>query len=1008
MSGPQYRLPAHVLTGGRIDRDAPLAFSFNGETFTGYAGDTLASALLAYGAFPLARGFKYHRPRGIWSAGAEEPNALVQLETGGHTQPNLRATQIELYGGLTAASVNAWPSVDFDLMRVNDWLSPIFPAGFYYKTFMGGGFGGGRWWKLFEPFIRRAAGFGKAPTAPDPDRYERMNAHCDVLVVGGGPAGLSAALVAANRGCRVILADEQVEPGGDLLAGDSSIDDAPAMDWVAAAMQRLGAAPDVTVLGRTAVAGLYDDNFATAVENVGEHFGPSAPAHLPRLRLWRIRARQVVLATGAHERPYAFANNDTPGAMLGNAIRHYAGRYAVVPGRQALLGTNNDSAYRTARMLAEAGVAVTLADARETPPAGLAKAADCAGVTVEAGCAISVVLGDRRVRGAKIGRVLPDGETSGAPRLVEADLVGVSGGWNPALHLASHRGAKPVWREAQACFVPDDLTALGMRAAGAVTGAETLADCLEQGYAAGRDAARAAGRTKRTRKPALKTDDSKAIAPIQPLWAVTSRRPGGRKGKSFVDLQNDVTVKDVALAARENYRSVEHLKRYTTLGMGTDQGKTANVTGLALMGMETGRTLEAVGITTFRPPYTPVPFGALAGRDRGALFDPVRETPMFDWHAANGAVFEDVGQWKRPYAYRRDGETLEAAIDREVRAVRDGVGAMDASTLGKIDLKGPDVATLLNRVYTNDWSKLKVGRARYGLMCHEDGMIFDDGVTARLGDENYVMTTTTGNAATVLAWLEMWLQTEWPELRVFATSVTEAYATATVAGPEARALVSGLDSDIDWSDEAFPHMAVATGTIMGVPARVFRVSFSGEASWEINVPAHRGLALWQALIDGGATPYGTEAMHVLRAEKGFIIVGQETDGTVTPSDVGMGWAVSKRKDFIGKRSYSRPDTARPDRKHLVGLLPLDRKVVLPEGGQIVADPDQKPPMTMLGHVTSSYRSPSLNGGFALALLKNGRNRMGDTIHILKLEGDADPARVVEPVFYDKEGGRLRG
>ena len=503
VSGPQYRLPS----GGRIDRDAPLAFSFNGETFTGYAGDTLASALLAYGAFPLARGFKYHRPRGIWSAGAEEPNALVQLETGGHTQPNLRATQIELYGGLTAASVNAWPSVDFDLMRVNDWLSPIFPAGFYYKTFMGGGFGGGRWWKLFEPFIRRAAGFGKAPTAPDPDRYERMNAHCDVLVVGGGPAGLSAALVAANRGCRVILANEQVEPGGDLLAGDSSIDDAPAMDWVAAAMQRLGAAPDVTVLGRTAVAGLYDDNFATAVENVGEHFGPSAPAHLPRLRLWRIRARQVVLAPGAHERPYAFANNDTPGAMLGNAIRHYAGRYAVVPGRQTLLGTNNDSAYRTARMLAEAGVAVTLADARETPPAGLAKAADCAGVTVEAGCAISVVLGDRRVRGAKIGRVLPDGETSGAPRLVEADLVGVSGGWNPALHLASHRGAKPVWREAQACFVPDDLTALGMRTAGAVTGAETLADCLEQGYAAGRDAARAAGRTKRTRKPALKTDD---------------------------------------------------------------------------------------------------------------------------------------------------------------------------------------------------------------------------------------------------------------------------------------------------------------------------------------------------------------------------------------------------------------------------------------------------------------------------------------------------------------------
>ena len=1004
MSGPQYRLP----TGGRIDRATPLGFSFNGESFTGYAGDTLASALLAYGAFPLARSFKYHRPRGIVAAGAEEPNALVQLETGGHSQPNLRATRIELYAGLSASSVNAWPSVDFDPMRVNDWLSPVLPAGFYYKTFMGAGIGAGRWWKLFEPFIRRAAGLGRAPTAPDPDRYERMNAHCDVLVVGGGPAGLSAALAASNRGCRVILADEQTEPGGDLLAGDRTIDDAPAMDWVAAALARLGSAPDVRVLDRTAVAGLYDDNFATAVESVGERFGPGAPAHLPRLRLWRIRARQIVLATGAHERPYVLANNDTPGTMLGNAIRHYAGRYAVVPGRQVVLGANNDSAYRTARLLAASDIEVTLADARETPPPALAEAAQRAGVAVEAGCAISAVLGDRRVRGAKIGRVLPDGEISGDLRLVEADLVGVSGGWNPVLHLASHRGARPVWNEAQACFVPGDFTALGVRSAGGITGAASLADSLEQGYEAGRDAGRDAGRTKRVRKPAMNTDDGVPGTPTQPLWAVTGRQPGSSRSKAFVDLQNDVTVKDVALAARENYRSVEHLKRYTTLGMGTDQGKTANVIGLALMGMETGRTPDAVGTTTFRPPYTPVPFGALAGRDRGALFDPVRETPMFDWHAANGAVFEDVGKWKRPYAYRRDGESLEAAIEREVRAVRNAVGVMDASTLGKIDLKGPDVVTLLNRVYTNDWETLKVGRARYGLMCHEDGMIFDDGVTARLDGDHYAMTTTTGNAATVLNWLEMWLQTEWPDLQVFATSVTEAYATATVAGPEARTLVSGLASDIDWSDEAFPHMTVRTGTVLGVPARVFRVSFSGEASYEINVPAHYGPALWQVLIDGGATPYGTEAMHVLRAEKGFIIVGQETDGTVTPHDLGMGWAVSKRKDFIGKRSYSRPDTARADRKHLVGLLPLDSKTVLPEGGQIAADPEQEPPAIMLGHVTSSYRSPSLNGGFALALLKNGRNRMGDTVHVLKLDEGADAARVVAPAFYDKDGGRMRG
>lgn len=1004
MTAPKFRLGA----GGRVDRETPLSFRFNGQSFTGYAGDTLASALLAYGAFPVGRGFKYHRPRGIFTAGAEEPNALIQLETDGRTQPNLRATQVELYQDLTATSVNAWPSVDFDLMRVNDWLSPIFPSGFYYKTFMGGGIAAGRWWKLFEPSIRRAAGFGKAPTSPDPDRYERMNAHCDVLVVGAGPAGLAAALAAARQGCRVTLMDEQSEPGGDLLAGDRTINDAPAMDWVAATLKSLAGAPDVRVLTRTTVAGLYDDNFATALESVGDRFGPMAPDHLPRHRLWRIRAKQIVLATGAHERPYAFPNNDTPGVMLGQALRHYAGRYAVVPGRQVLLGANNDSVYRTAILLAGAGLHVTLADARETPPAILVDDASKAGVTVEAGFAISAVAGRRRVRAGEISRILPDGETSGAPRRVEADLVGVSGGWNPALHLASHRGAKPEWRADGACFIPPDLASLGILAAGAVTGAGDLLTCLDQGYAAGKAAAKAAGRAKRTRKPQTKTDDFIDVAPLQPLWSVLSRQPGGTKGKAFVDFQNDVTTKDVALAARENYRSVEHLKRYTTLGMGTDQGKTSNVVGLALMGRATDRTADTVGTTTFRPPYTPVPLGALAGRDRGPLFDPVRETPMFDWHVANGAVFEDVGQWKRPYAYLRTGERLQDAINREVLAVRNTVGVMDASTLGKIDLKGPDAAKLLNLIYTNDWETLKVGKARYGLMCHEDGMIFDDGVTARLGDLHYVMTTTSGNAATVLAWLEEWLQTEWPDLQVFATSVTEAYATATVAGPAGRKLLAGLDSDIDWSNEAFPHMSVVTGTIMGAPARVFRVSFSGEASWEINVPAHYGAALWEALIAGGAVPYGTEAMHVLRAEKGFIIVGQETDGTVTPFDVGMGWAVSKRKDFIGKRSFSRPDTAREDRKQLVGLLPADKTTVLPEGGQIVDDPAQEPPMTMLGHVTSSYWSPTLNSGFALALLKNGRQRTGQTVHILLEDGGTAEAQIADPAFYDKDGGRMRG
>jgi len=1004
MDGATYR----VLDGCRINKDKPLDFWFNGEKFTGYAGDTLASALLAYGAFPVGRGLKYHRPRGIYTAGSEEPNALVQLETGGRTQPNLRATQVGLYGNLIATSVNAWPSINFDLWRVNDWLSPLLPAGFYYKTFMGGGVATGRWWRLFESSIRRAAGFGKAPSAPDPDRYERMNAHCDVLVIGAGPAGLAAAAAAVKMGCRVILADEQAQIGGDLLADDREINGAPALDWVGATLKTLSKAPDVRVLNRTTVAGLYDDNFVIAVESVGDRNGPPAPSQLPRLRMWRIRARQIVLATGAHERPYVFPNNDVPGVLLGHAIRHYAGGYGVVPGRRVLLGTTNDSAYRTARMLSKAGLGVTLADSREAPPPSLVEAVTRVGVTVEVGFAISAVRGSRRVCGAEISRILRDGAVASAPRSMEADLVGVSGGWNPALHLASHRGAKPVWNETQACFVPSNLTALGIHAAGAVTGVGALADCLDQGHAAGRAAGKAAGKIRRTRKPVIEGDDVADPVPLQKIWAVDNRQPGGKRGKAFVDLQNDVTTRDIALAAQENYRSVEHLKRYTTLGMGTDQGKTSNVIGLALMGQQTALEPEAMGVTTFRPPYTPIPFGALVGRDQGELFDPVRETPMFDWHVANGAIFENVQLWKRAYAYLKPGETLEQAVKREVLAVRNGVGIMDASTLGKIDLKGPDIVKLLNMVYTNRWDTLKVGSARYGLMCREDGMIFDDGVTARLGKDHYVMTTTSGNAAIVLAWLEEWLQTEWPDMQVFATSITEAYATTTVAGPTARDLMSSLDSDIDWSNDAFPHMTVRTGKVMGVPARVFRVSFSGETSYEINLPARHGMALWEALVVRGAIPFGTEALHVLRAEKGFILVGQETDGTVTPFDVGMGWAVSKKKDFIGKRSYARKDTARQDRKHLVGLLPVDKSTVLPEGGQIVDDADQEAPMAMLGHVTSSYWSPMLNSGFALALLKNGRNRSGDTIHILSLDGNADEARVVDPVFYDKERARMRG
>ncbi|MDJ0685238.1 MAG: sarcosine oxidase subunit alpha family protein [Alphaproteobacteria bacterium] len=1001
---------ARLAEGGRIDRSKSVRFKFNGESYQGFKGDTLASALLANDVHLIGRSFKYHRPRGIMTAGSEEPNALVQLGEGARTEPNIRATQIEIFEGLTARSQNCWPSVGFDIGAVNSVLSRYLPAGFYYKTFM--------WpaslWLTYERFIRKAAGLGQAPTEPDPDRYAQHHAHCDVLIAGGGPAGLAAALAAGRSGARVILADEQNEFGGSLLSdAEAEIDGAPALAWVGAALEELRALPEVTILSRTTVTGYYDHNFLTAVERVTDHLDPdAAPPNTPRQRFWKIRAKQTVLAQGAIERPLVFAENDRPGVMLASAVAAYIQRYGVLPGREIVVFTNNDSAYATARLAARAGARVHLVDAREQPPGPLLAEMAALGVETHLGCGVVGVSGTKAIHGVDIAKLTEDEKgLAGPPLQVSADLIAMSGGWNPTVHLFSQSRGTLRYDETLASFVPDK-TPQKARCAGSGNGAMMLAECLREGFEAGAAAARDAGFTVETPE----SPDAPALldSPPRQIWTVPTVHPLGQgKRKHFLDHQNDVTAADVHLAAREGYLSVEHLKRYTTTGMGTDQGKTSNINALAILSEIRAADIPSVGTTTFRPPYTPAGFGAMSGQAVKDLFEPERGTPMHPWHLANGAVFEDVGDWKRPRYFPRDGEDMHAAVQRECRQVRETVGIMDASTLGKIDIQGKDSGRLLDLVYTNLFSSLKPGRIRYGLMLNEHGMIFDDGVTTCLGVNHYHMNTTTGGAARVLNWLEEWLQTEYPDWEVYCTSVTEQWAVATLSGPKARDVLLAVAPEMALDSDSFSFMTMREGVVAGIPARVFRVSFTGDLSYEINVPARYGRALWEALMAAGApyaiTPYGTESMHVLRAEKGFIIVGQDTDGSVTPRDMGMDWIVSKKKeDFIGKRSFARPDTAREGRKQLVGLLTEDPTFVLPEGAHLVSAVNPAPPMPMIGHVSSSYMSPNVGRSIALGLVKDGRNLMGRQFQVPLMSGRVETVTITEPVFFDKDGERSRG
>ncbi|MDT0684682.1 sarcosine oxidase subunit alpha family protein [Roseicyclus sp. F158] len=991
-----------LTSGGRyIDRNAPQGFTFDSTTFEGYAGDTLASALLGAGVTLVGRSFKYHRPRGILAAGPEEPNALVALGPKERTEPNQRATTTELFDGLTARSQNRWPSLKNDVGALNQAVSKFLPAGFYYKTFIQPRHA---WKHLFEPIIRRSAGLGPAPTHADPDEYEHLYDTADVLVAGGGVAGLTAALAAGRAGKRVVLVEQMPHWGGRLVTDALPDAKEEAGETVAALLAALEAMPNVHLRTRTMCAGIYDHGYVLCHERVSDH---APAAGIPRHRLWKVRADQVVVATGAIERPIAFPMNDLPGVMLAGAVRDYVECYGVTPGDAVVIVTNNDDAYRTALSLKSAGIAVpAVVDARASADGALPAMARDAGIDVRTGQGVAKVLGKMGVEGVQLCAQGSAGEVTDT---IACDAVAVSGGWSPAVNLWSHCGGKLRWREDAAWFEPD--------ADKAPTGADGRAFVAVCGAANGRmgarDAAADAADVGAAAAGGEVTGDLPGVpeapeeAPLEPVWLMPAEAQIEAREKMWLDFQNDVKVSDVELAAREGFESVEHTKRYTTLGMATDQGKTSNINGLAILAKALDEGVPQVGTTTFRPPWTPLSFGAIVGEAKGPAFQPLRRTPMDSWHEARGATWEPVGHWRRPYCYPRRAESAEEAVEREVLAVRNHVGILDASTLGKILVRGPDAGRFLDMLYTNMMSSLKPGRCRYGLMCSENGFLMDDGVVARIDEQTFLCHTTTGGADRIHAWMEDWLQCEWWDWKVHTANLTEAWGQIAVAGPKARKVLESLGG-MDLSAEALPFMGWADGTLGGFDVRVYRISFSGELSFEIAVRAGQARALWDRLVAAGdahgMAPYGTEALHVLRAEKGFIMIGDESDGTVIPQDLGLDWAISKKKnDYLGKRAQARMHMTDAGRWRLVGLETLEGEV-LPDGAYAISnEKDEWGNTRTIGRVTSSYRSPTLNRGIAMALVEKGPERMGEVIDFPIPGADPIAARIVSPVFYDPEG-----
>ncbi|MFZ3581261.1 sarcosine oxidase subunit alpha family protein [Loktanella sp. DJP18] len=994
-----------LRTNGRlVAKNRPVHFTFNGRRMQGYAGDTLASALLANDQVLVGRSFKYHRPRGLVAAGAEEPNGLVELGRGDRQEPNARVTQVDLYDGLVARSQNHRPSLEFDVGVINSKVSRFLPAGFYYKTFIQPR----AFWKhVYEPIIRRSAGLGAAPETGDDHTYEHFNVTVDVFVVGGGIAGLAAALAAGRAGARVLLVEQTAQWGGRAVVDGPTIDGRSAQDWVNATLGELHGLPNVDMRVRCQGAGVFDHGYALAHERLTDH----APRQRgPRQRLWRIRAGQIVTATGAIERPLSFAYNDVPGVLLAAALRDYVVNFGVAVGERTVIVTNNDDAYRTALALHAAGLEVpAVIDARPQAKGELPEQVRALGIRVLTNSAIGAVEGGKRVTGVSV--CAQDG-IGGQTEAIACDCVAMSGGWSPVVHLWSHCGGKLVWDAAQAMFRPDaDRPPLGAKGEGFVTAAGIAnghlftAEAIADGFGAGRKAAAAAGLTRKPGQAPM--GDDAAEDPMVPVWIMPAKAPYDLRAKMWLDYQNDVKVSDVQLAAQEGFQSVEHAKRYTTLGMATDQGKLSNINGLAVLSDALGTAIPQVGTTTFRPPYTPLPLAAIAGVARDALFQPIRKTPIYDWHDAQNADFEPVGQWRRPYTYPRGEESLHDAVAREVTNTRENVGLLDASTLGKIIVKGPDAGRFLDMMYTNMMSNLGVGKCRYGLMCSENGFLMDDGVVARLDDDTWLCHTTTGGADRIHAHMEDWLQCEWWDWQVYTANVTEQFAQFAVVGPKARQLLEGIGG-MALSKDELPFMQWADGQLGGFDVRVFRISFSGELSYEIAVAAGQGAAFWELLVKHGAPlgamPYGTEALHVMRAEKGFIMIGDETDGTVIPQDLNLDWAISKKKDdFLGKRGQMRTHMQDPDRWKLVGLETLDGSVLADGAYAVDVGDNANGQRNTQGRVTSTYHSPTLKRGIAMGLVKRGPDRMGEVISFTKEGGGTVEARICDPVFYDKAG-----
>ncbi len=993
-----------VKTSKFIDETTRVSFKFNSKNYYGYKGDTLASALIANGIHLVGRSFKYHRPRGIMTAGSEEPNAIVQLNNNSAlSEPNVRATEVEIYDGLEASSQNCWPSVNFDIGGINNFLSPLLPAGFYYKTFMWPA----SFWEKYEYFIRKSAGLGKSPAEPDPDIYDHKYIHCDVLVIGGGISGIMAAKTAAQNGLNTLLVEEKPNLGGTTIYQNSEqhkINNQTSSIWLEKEIANLESLDNLEIKTRTSVAAFHGYNFLLARENLTDHLPIKDRTNKVRQRLLKIRAKKVITATGSLERPLVFNNNDRPGIFLSSAIKKYIDFYGVSCGEDNVLFTNNDSAYETALSLFKKGIRVkAIVDIREQPSSKIIEEVESNGIKVYKEYTVVNTEGYKKINKISIMQLSKDGQSVIGSKIdLDCDCLGLSGGWTPAVHLFTQSGGKLRFRDEDQVFIPNHYPSKQI-SIGSCNGDFELDEILNLVPTQLKNFLE----IEKTEYENLSIEISKNLSKRN-IWLLPSDKVLG-KTKPFVDYQNDATAKDIKLALREGFRSIEHVKRYTTTGMGTDQGKLGNMHALGIIAETAGVKMGELGTTTFRPPYTPLSFGTIVGRNVGEYFDIFRKTPIHEWHVKNNAEFENVGQWKRAWYYPKTTEDMHQAVQRESKAARESAGILDASTLGKIDIQGTDASEFLNRVYTNAWSKLGIGKCRYGLMLHEDGMVYDDGVTTRLDENHYIMTTTTGGAANVMSKLEDYLQTEWPELDVYLTSVTDHFATISVCGPNSKKIVSKVIPDLDLSDENFPHMSFKNAKIDKVKCRVMRISFTGEHSYEINIQANFGKSVWEKCMEAGKefniTPYGTETMHLLRAEKGFIIVGQDTDATMTPIDLQMDWIVSKKKyDFIGKRSLYRSDTIREDRKQLVGLITDDPKIVLEEGAQIVEDTNQKP-IEMLGHVTSSYYSPNLNKSIALAVVRGGKNMMGKKLFI-PMENKTISVTVADPVFLDKENKRL--